>query len=251
MRGRADRGETGRRTRRRAASRGGAGRLLLAVLIGLVGLSLLLWPEARNAVYDRDIATLRAEFAQANEPGPGESSSPREDLYQLLTAENERLFASGQAGLSDPFAYESIAVDLSAYGLVDNRIGFIAIPAIGIDLPIYLGASREHMKRGAVHLTHTSYPIGGINTNAVIAAHRGSVVVMFRDIDKIVPGDAIIITNFRERLVYQAVESAIIDPDEIDRITIVPDRDLITLLSCHPRGVNDRRIVVYAERVMV
>jgi len=233
---------------RAGARPGGALRWGATALIALIGLALLAWPAARNLAYDREVAELRQQFAQPDGRTAAAEGWSRDDLYRYLLAENERLFDTGQAGLTDAFAYETVAVDLASYGIVDDRIGFLTIPAIGIDLPIRLGATRDHLKRGAVHLTQTSYPIGGPNTNAVIAAHRGSVVVMFRDLDKITPGDEIVVTNFRERLVYRAVESVIISPDDVDRITIVPGRDMITLLSCHPRGVNDQRIVLYAER---
>jgi sortase A len=83
----------------------------------------------------------------------------------------------------------------------------------------------------------------------VIAAHRGGTLTMFRNIADIKIGDQIILTNFREELVYRATEIRIIAPSDIDRITIRDGRDLVTLLSCHPLGQNYQRYVVYGERV--
>jgi len=145
----------------------GGGRLWLAGLIAVAGLSLLAFPPVTNAVYDHRVAALAQTFQQTAQ-GVGDTPESHEDLYQYLKAENEHLFHTGQAGMVDAFAYETTHIDLSEYGLADNLIGFIAIPSIGIELPIYLGANRENLKQGAVHLTQTSYPIGGDNTKAAL-----------------------------------------------------------------------------------
>ena len=78
------------------------------------------------------------------------------------------------------------------YGIKNNIIGYLSIPKIKISLPVFLGANEENMKKGAVHLTETSYPVGGDNTNCVIAAHRGySKAAMFREIEKLELNDKI------------------------------------------------------------
>ena len=106
------------------------------------------------------------------------------------------------------------------------------------------------MRLGAVHLTGSSYPIGGNNTNSVIAAHRGYYKTsMFRHIDNIKIGDRLYIKNFRETLLYRAVEIAIIDSNDIGKLGIQDNKDLVTLISCHPYPFNYQRYVVYFERV--
>ena len=211
-----------------------------AVLLLVVGLGVLFFPQLHQLFFQQQINQVKKEFMQERLPG--------DDLYEFLKKENERLFAEGQSGLVDAFSYERPAVDLSRYGIKDNCIGFISLPFIKIELPIYLGANTENMLKGAVHMTETSYPIGGENTNSVIAAHRGRSVRQFREIDKIRIGDLITITNFRETLVYRACEIKIIYPDDIQEIQIKSGRDLITLISCHPLGNNYQRYVVYCER---
>jgi sortase A len=118
-----------------------------------------------------------------------------------------------------------------------------------IKLPIYLGASEENMKKGAVHLTETSLPIGGKNTNCVIAAHRGfSGAPMFREIEKLKKGDKIYITNFWYKMTYQVVDIEIINPDDVEKVLIQKGRDLVTLSTCHPYRYNYQRYIVYCER---
>ena len=219
----------------------------VAVLLLVVGLGVLFFPQLRELFYQHQIAAIKEEFMLNKTPGSGSSS---DRLYELLKKENEQLFTTGQDGLVDVFSYEQPAVDLSEYGIKDNCIGFISIPSIDIELPIYLGASTENMRKGAVHMTQTSYPIGGKNTNCVIAAHRGRSVRQFRMIDKIQIGDEITVTNFREALTYRAAEIKIISRSDIREILIQPGRDLVTLISCHPLGANYQRYVVYCERVI-
>jgi len=217
---------------------------ILALLILAAGLGVLLYPTAQNFLYDRDTEKMKREFLQ--------NTGDYDALYAFLKAENERLFETGQTDLKDAFSYEQSAVDLSAYGIRDNIIGFVSIPAIDIELPILLGANKVNMMKGAVHLTETSYPIGGGNTNSVIAAHRGQTVRQLRNIHKIQIGDEIIITNFREALTYRAAEIRIIWPWETDTILIQPDREVVSLLSCHPLGDNtprNQRYLVVCERV--
>lgn len=99
-------------------------------------------------------------------------------------------------------------------------------------------------------MTETSYPIGGENTNCVLAAHRGSSrAAMFRDIELLEPGDRIYIENFREPLTYQVVETRVISPTDVQELLIQAGRDLVTLLTCHPYGHNYQRYVVFCERV--
>jgi len=218
-------------------------------VIALAGISLLLYPTAENWLYHRGVAAQKQDFMNRSAKASGQDGLPYDDLYQFLKSENENMYLTGQSGLVDAFSYQTRGIDLSAYGIEDDCIGYIEIPSIGIQLPIYLGANTDNMKKGAVHLTQTSYPIGGPNTNAVIAAHRTVVRDMFRNIDKIQIGDVVYITNFRERLTYKAVEIKIIDPTDVNQIKIQEGRDLVTLVSCHPPGTTNQRYVVYCERV--
>jgi len=238
-------------------------RLLIAGLIAIAGISFLLYPVITTFSYKSQVTSLKQDFikktqgstSQGSQGNNGQSPTgedeqkPYEDLYQFLKSENERMALNGQAGLVDAWSYQVAGVDLSKYGIEDGCIGFIEIPSINVIMPIYLGANNYNMSRGAVHLTQTSYPIGGINTNCVIAAHRGGTTDMLRNIHKMQIGDEVIITNFREELVYRVVDYKIILPTDIYEVKIQKDRDMITLVTCNPLGGNTHRYVVYCERV--
>lgn len=230
------------------------GYILFPAILFLCGLAFLLYPFYTNWKYRRTVQNQREAFEQQIEKEASGTKGktdelPFEALYEELKQRNEILWLEHQKNLTDPWAYEQPGIDLTAYGLTGNTIGFLLIPKMEVELPILLGANRENMALGAVHLTETSYPIGGDNTNCIIAAHRGySKTAMFRDIEKLDPGDEIYIENFRERLVYEVVEIRVIDPTDIGELLIQEGRDMVTLITCHPYRHNYQRYVVFCER---
>ena len=155
----------------------------LAVVSLGVGLGLLLYPYASQQVYVREVKKVLEAFdrkvdrmnkeVKADVSGTSVSRSYFDELYEKILSYNRGLFLSGQKDLVDPFSYEQIGFSLKEWGFDEDMIGSLKIPKMNIDLPIYLGATNENMAKGAAHLTQTSLPVGGINSNAVIAAHRG------------------------------------------------------------------------------
>ena len=129
--------------------------------------------------------------------------------------------------------------------------GVISIPKLDMELPLFLGASEEHLSEGAAVLSQTSIPIGGSNTNCVIAGHRGWYgASYFLHIDQLQPGDEIIITNLWESLRYVVVETTTIQPNDVEAIHIQKNRELLTLLTCHPPASGGKeRMLVFCERI--
>ena len=116
-------------------------------------------------------------------------------------------------------------------------------------MPVYLGANAANMARGGALLGQTSMPLGGENTNTVIAAHRGYYgAEMLRNVQQIQIGDKITLTTPWDTLVYRVCELKIIQPDDINAVLIQPGRDLLTLTTCHPYTQNTQRYLVIAER---
>ena len=117
-------------------------------------------------------------------------------------------------------------------------------------MPLYLGATNEHLAAGAAHLTQTSLPIGGNNTNCVIAGHRGyGGATYFKYITDLQPGDTVTITNLWESLTYTVYETKIIKPYEVDKIHIQEGKELLTLLTCHPYASGGKyRYLVFCQR---
>ena len=223
--------------------------LLLAALLAVAGIYVMLWPVVTGNRLQSSAATAVQEFlADRDEP-----KQQYPELLADLQAYNQRIYAEKQSGLVDLEACEEPAADLTTYGIEDEIIGVLEIPAMELTMPVYLGASDAHLAAGAAVLGNTSAPIGGDNTNCVIAGHRGwRGADYFRHIDRLQIGDTVTLTNLWETLTYTVADIQIIQPHEVEKIKIQPDRDLLTLLTCHPYASGGRqRYVVYCERTEV
>ena len=239
--------------------------LLLVLFLFAAGLAIFLYPYLWGAMVDREISLNAQGFLNrdATEPtipevivtvdSPTEPEETRDypELWADMVRYNETIYTQGQAGLSCAYDYQKPSFRLTDYGLADEVFGVISIPAMELEMPIFLGATEQHMADGAAHLSQTSLPIGGTSTNSVIAGHRGyNGASYFRYIDKLQVGDLVSVTNLWERLTYRVSEIRIIDPHDVEEILIQPGRELLTLLTCHPYASGGRqRYVVYCERV--
>lgn len=175
---------------------------------------------------------------------------PHMDLLLAMQEYNKTIFLEKQINLSDQDSYQKSCFDLTEYGMEGNVFGVIKIPVMGVEMPIYLGASEENLMLGACVLGQTSIPIGGENTNAVIAGHRGwNGSGYFVNIDRLKIGDELSIENPWEVLQYRVSEIRIIAPDDVEQIHIQEEKDLITLLTCHPyRSGGKQRYLVICDR---
>lgn len=191
---------------------------------------------------------LEADLAQ--QAAAEEQIIPYEDLLLDIQKYNQDLYLTMQSQLSDKQAYQTPPFDLVQYGLPDNTFGVLSIPKMELEMPLYLGATDENMANGAAVLSQTSIPIGGVSSNAVIAGHRGwNGYKYMKEIELLEAGDEVLITNVWGTLTYKVSEIRIINPNEIDAILIQPNRDLITLLTCHPYGSGGLyRYLVFCDR---
>ena len=216
---------------------------ILVVLL-LVGLSVMLYPTVsdwwNSRVQTRAIATYN------------------QSVEQMDTGDKERLLMEAQSynatlsHLTAPFTnwedagnYDKI-LDISGTGIM----GYISIPKIQVELPIYHGTSAEVLNVAVGHLQGSSFPVGGENTHAVISAHRGlPSAKLFSDLDQLVEGDTFTVTILDEVLTYEVEKIFIVKPDELDKLAIIPGGDYVTLMTCTPYGVNSHRLLVRAHRV--
>lgn len=245
---------------------------ILAALLLLSGSIILLYPSLnglwvdytmrRNAEAFRSYVVLSQGVPEQEashvvnpqpEPMQPQSQLPSEhpQLWLDMKAYNEDIFREGQESLSNPTAYEKSSFRLSDYGLETEVFGVLSIPRLSLEMPIYLGASKQNMANGAAIMGQTSLPIGGSNTNCVLAGHRGwNGAAYFLYINQLEPGDTVTVTNLWETLTYEVVETQIISPNDVDAIHIQPNRELLTLLTCHPPASGGKqRYLVFCERV--
>ena len=242
---------------------------VLAVLLLLCGGGMILYPFLNGLWVDHTMHKDSEEFLLLLEDDPEQSNGedsyviagePEKEgptvpeqysqLWQDMKAYNEAIFREGQEGLSDPSAYEEAVFQLKDYGLDSEVFGVLSIPKLDLRMPIYLGATNENMANGAAVMGQTSLPIGGTNTNCVLAGHRGwNGAAYFLYIDRLIPGDTVTVTNLWETLNYKVSEIKVIDPNDVEAIHIQTDRELLTLLTCHPPASGGKqRYLVFCER---
>lgn len=233
----------------------------IAGFLLVCGISVLVYPHILRWLYDQQTHEDYYEFAkklpthpdqeaeQGKENYPDEGNIPYEELYRQMQEYNKRIYENRQAELTDPWAYEQPSFNLTEYGFDENIIGYLEIPKLDLVLPIYLGASHENMEKGVVHLSQTSLPIGGENTNCVIAGHRGYYgAQMFQRLVELVPGDEVDVTNFWQTMTYQVTDTSTILSDEIDMVKIQEGRDMLSLFTCYYQQDRKDRFVAYCER---
>lgn len=128
-------------------------------------------------------------------------------------------------------------------------LAILEIPSIRLKLPVFHGSSDEVLKKGLGHLKGSSFPVGGINTHAVITGHTGmNTARLFSDLVNVSPGDLFFVETGNETLAYKVCEINVVKPEETKLLEIVPGKDLVTLVTCTPYGVNTHRLLVRGER---
>ena len=235
--------------------------IVLLLVVFLIGVSNLIFPYINHLVTDIGMSERVNAFVSQmdnafNKPDVTYtdndvlSDNAYTDLRDDMQAYNSLIFEQRQSELQSETDYEIPSFILADYGLESEVFAILSIPAMDLEMPIYLGATDEHLRDGAAHLSQTSLPIGGENTNCVIAGHRGyNGAPYFRYIDKLQIGDTVTVTNLWETLTYVVVDILIIDPDDIEAIHIQKGCELLTLLTCHPYASGGRqRYLVVCER---
>ena len=129
-------------------------------------------------------------------------------------------------------------------------MGYITVPKLGIELPLYHGISAEVLNVACGHLEGTSFPVGGENTHSVLSAHRGLPhAKLFTELDKMEIGDTFTITVLDRTVTYQVDQIKVVRPNDVNDIRIIEGEDLCTLLTCTPYGINSHRLLVRGTRI--
>ena len=129
-------------------------------------------------------------------------------------------------------------------------MGYVSIPKLGVELPIYHGISAEVLNIACGHLEGTSLPVGGEGSHCVLSAHRGLPhAKLFTELDRMEPGDTFQLTVLDRKITYQVDQIKVVRPDEINDVQLVPGEDYCTLLTCTPYGINSHRLLVRGSRI--
>lgn len=225
---------------------------ILICVLALVSTSIGLYPStaAWLSSYQQSLI-VKSSTANLDDLDPSV-----EEQLKMAHAYNDALIAGVQleSGANVPTGFAQGVGEFSYRDVLNTNaagvMGRIRIDKINVDLPIYHGTAHETLLKGAGHLEGSHLPVGGEGTRTVITAHRGLVnATMFTHLDKVEAGDRFQIVVLGEVLTYEVRTVEVIQPEDTDTLRAVPGKDLATLITCTPLGINTHRIVVTGERV--
>lgn len=221
---------------------------ICSVVLFLTALGLTLYPPISNYVnqkYASEIQTAYQELIQQTDDSILQEAKQRAVAYNLAITPGTADAYSEEALLSAAEDYDS-QLDIAENGIM----GYVEIPKIQVNLPIYHGTDAEVLDRGVGHLLGSSLPVGGENTHTILSGHSGMASQkMFTDLEQLTQGDVFCLNVLNETLAYQVTEINTVLPYETDLLGIVPGEDLCTLVTCTPYGINTHRLLVRGSRI--
>ena len=221
---------------------------ICAAVLFLTASGLTLYPLVSNYVnqkYASEIQTAYQELIQQADDSVLQGAKQRAVAYNLAIT----------PGTADAYSEESLLSAAENYdrqlNIAGNGImGYVEIPKIQVNLPIYHGTDTEVLDRGVGHLLGSALPVGGENTHTILSGHSGMASQrMFTDLEQLAQGDVFYLNVLNEMLAYQVTEINTVLPYETDLLGIVPGEDLCTLVTCTPYGVNTHRLLVRGSRI--
>lgn len=226
-------------------NRGNSMTTLFLVLMFFAGLSLLLYPTVSN--YWNSLHQSRAIAAYVEQV----AQIDNETFDQL----REQARAYNRTLVGKAYRYDMTRQEREEYlGLLNvsgnGIIGYIEIPDIHCELPIYHGTDADALQIGVGHIEGSSLPVGGESTHCAISGHRGlPSAKLFSDLDKLTVGDRFILRVLDDTLTYEVDQIHTVLPGEMGELEIVEGEDYCTLVTCTPYGVNTHRLLVRGYRV--
>lgn len=218
---------------------------ILLVLAFFAGLSLLLYPTVSdywNSLHASQAVADYAENVRNLEAENYEQVLQDAKSYNQMLPYKQTTFALSE---EEKEAYDAL-LDISGTGVM----GYIEIPTVNISLPVYHGTEDAVLQIAVGHLEWSSLPVGGESTHCVLSGHRGlPSAKLFTNLDKLVAGDKFIMRVLDEILTYEVDQILIVEPTDVSTLMIEAGKDLCTLVTCTPYGINSHRLLVRGHRI--
>lgn len=222
---------------------------IIRLLVLVVAFAVLLYPTVSSYVNEKNGSKVVSNYDA--------------ESVRLSNAEKEKILADAHAynkemlsniDLIDPFSQGETSIDERYESLLNmdgsGMMGYIRIPKIKVEIPIYHGTSESVLQAGVGHFWGTSLPVGGESTHTVLTGHRGlPTKTLFTNMDKLVKGDVFYIKVLDETLAYQVDQILTVLPEETEALSIVPGQDYATLVTCTPYAINTHRLLVRGHRI--
>ncbi len=217
---------------------------IILLISFFIGLSVLLYPSISSYWNSKTQSEAIVDYESMLALYKQEDYS---DIFEKADVYNQKL-----AQLNEPLSQYP---ELSEYNDILNiggtgMMGYVVIPKIGQELPVYHGTSDSVLSVAVGHLEGTSIPVGGESTHSVVSAHRGlPTAVLFTHLDRLEIGDTFYFTILDRTITYEVDQIRIVEPNDTSLIQIVDGKDYCTLLTCTPYGINTQRLLVRGYQI--
>ena len=222
---------------------------IIRLIVLFVAFAVLLYPTVSSYVNEKNgskvVSNYDAESVRL-------SNAEKEKMLEDARAYNKEMLSN--IDLIDPFSQGETSIDERYESLLNmdgsGMMGYIRIPKIKVEIPIYHGTSESVLQAGVGHFWGTSLPVGGESTHTVLTGHRGlPTKTLFTNMDKLVEGDVFYIKVLDETLAYKVDQILTVLPEETEALSIVPGQDYATLVTCTPYAINTHRLLVRGHRI--
>ena len=222
--------------------------ILICAVCMILALVITMYPLISNVAGEKYRSMVETRYDKAVE---------KLNTMELIAEKEEAVLYNRtlQGGTGNAFSREALAEAEESYARLlnvrgDGIMGYIQIPKIGVELPIYHGTAEETLDKGVGHLLGTSLPVGGIGTHCVLTGHSGLAGTrMFSDLDQLEKGDVFYLKVLDETHAYMILDINTVLPEDTSKLTVDPQRESVTLVTCTPFGVNTHRLLVRGERI--
>lgn len=226
----------------------------LVALLAYVGVIVMLYPSIAGwySQYQQSKLIVNVEEAVATgEPSTIEAEVARAHAYNSELTGGALLASGANVPTIDGVPQSRYEYESLLRANEDGVMGRLRLGVIDLDLPIYHGTDDATLELGVGHLEGTALPVGGDSVHSVLTAHRGlPSAELFTRLDEVEVGDTFTVELFNEVLVYQVAETRVVEPHETEILNAQYGRDLVTLVTCTPLGINSHRILVTGERIL-
>ena len=222
---------------------------IFRIIVLLIAFSVLLYPTVSNYLYEKNGARVISSY---DENAVRLSESEKQAMLEAARQYNRELL--GNIELLDPFSPLKKEVDARYQSLLNTNeagmMGYIRIPKIDVELPIYHGTEERILQSGVGHFEGTSLPVGGESSHTVLTGHRGiPSKLLFTDLDQMKAGDIFYLKILGETFAYKIDQILTVLPENTKALTIEPGKDYATLVTCTPYAVNTHRLLVRGSRI--
>lgn len=219
-------------------------RVIFCVIIFITGLGIASYPFISNMVAQRHASQVVKDYETNVEEMDEEKIDAMKEAAKKY---NEQL--SNVVSVDDENENNEQGESYADLLNIGESLGYITIPKIDVNLPIYNGTSQDVLSKGVGHMEQSSYPLGGVSTHCVLTGHRGlPSAVLFTDLDKLEIGDEFYLHVLDEILAYKVDQIKVVEPNESGDLEIIDGKDYCTLVTCTPYAINSHRLLVRGER---